>query len=166
MHSTIHWISHEKIANNTLGIMARPRGGDWLNDEIAGLERQEVNCLVSLLDYAEAYELNLLGEESLCLASGINFIQFPIADVSIPRDEKAFIQLVNDLLHRIHREERVVIHCRMGIGRSSMLAAAIMIIMGCDSSTVFDLITRCRGLPVPDTQLQEAWVLALELTAI
>ncbi len=52
----------------------------------------------------------------------------------------------------------VVIHCRMGIGRSSMLAAAILIHLGMESSNIFERISTYRGLQVPDTPAQTAWI--------
>lgn len=42
-----------------LSTMARPRGGDWLTDELADLAMAGVGVLVSLLADAEAAELDL-----------------------------------------------------------------------------------------------------------
>ena len=57
MRSTIHWI--EAPAKGRLGIMARPRSGDWLNDEIAGWEAAGINTVVCLLEHDEVNELGL-----------------------------------------------------------------------------------------------------------
>jgi len=39
--------------------MARPRGNEWLEDEILSLKRQDVQVIVSLLERNEVYELGL-----------------------------------------------------------------------------------------------------------
>ena len=46
--------------------MARPRGDDWLEDEINHLKNNEVGVLVSLLERDEIYDLKLDNEEQFC----------------------------------------------------------------------------------------------------
>ena len=46
--SKIYWINETIISENRMGTMARPRGNDWLADEIKGLKIQKVNCLIAL----------------------------------------------------------------------------------------------------------------------
>src|SRR2546430_3485943 len=67
-----------------LAITNRPRGGDWLQDEIAGLHSAGVEVLVSLLEAEEERELQLRQEASLAKAAGIEFISFPIPDRGVP----------------------------------------------------------------------------------
>jgi len=43
MISKIHWINEDKIGEKLIGTMARPRGNDWLNDEIKGLKFRDVS---------------------------------------------------------------------------------------------------------------------------
>lgn len=141
--------------------MPRPRGNDWLGDEIKGLKIKGVDCLVSLLESNEIYDLGLIEEKELCLKEGIHFVNFPIKDVSVPNDKQDFIKLVLKLAERLQNSEKLVIHCRMGIGRSSLLASSIMIRLGADSGNIFDKISGHRELEVPDTEAQKAWVLGL-----
>jgi hypothetical protein len=60
MRSNIHWIDAE-IAGR-LGIMARPRSGDWLSDEISAWQEDGVHVVVSLLQKDEIQELELAQE--------------------------------------------------------------------------------------------------------
>jgi protein-tyrosine phosphatase len=55
------------------------------------------------------------------------------------------------------------IHCRAGIGRSSVIAATILRLGGMEGEAAFDAIERARGLAVPDTEAQRDWLLALPL---
>ena len=89
MISKIHWINEGKIGENKIGTMARPRGNDWLDDEIKWSKNpREVDCLVSLLENSEEWDLYgyLQGEREFCKNWGIEFINFPIKDVNIPTE--------------------------------------------------------------------------------
>lgn len=82
MQVKIYWISG--IESGRLGIMPRPRGGDWLDDEIRSLKSSGIDALVSLLESGEAAELEIAEEEALCMAHGISYLSFPIPDRDVP----------------------------------------------------------------------------------
>ena len=52
----------------------------------------------------------------------------------------------------------VGIHCRQGIGRSSLLAATLLVLTGMDFEEAWRRVEAARGCPVPDTAEQKAWV--------
>jgi protein-tyrosine phosphatase len=58
------------------------------------------------------------------------------------------------LWKRLAAGKSIAIHCRAGLGRSSMMAACVMVLAGIDPNSVFDLIGAARGFTVPDTQEQ------------
>lgn len=161
MTSNIYWINHPNLKQNSIGTMARPRGGDWLEDEIRWLKIKKVDCLVSLLESSEIWELELQKEKELCEKYDIEFINFPIKDIHIPKEENNFIELAKQLASKIAIKKNVVVHCRMGIGRSSILVASIMICLGFDKNTVFNIIEKYRKLSVPDTKEQKEWILKI-----
>lgn len=88
----------------------------------------------------------------------MTFTSFPIPDRGIPEDRCAAIALAKELGEG---HQSVLIHCRAGIGRSSTIAAAVLILLGQDPKEALRKIASARGLPVPDTQLQRDWLLAL-----
>jgi protein-tyrosine phosphatase len=151
----IYWI--ETFANaGRLGIMARPRGNDWLDDDIASLKKQNVKHLVSLLESAEIEELGLKQEKYFCDMHGIDFPKFPIADRNIPNDESKINPFMDLLSAEIKHGYSIVIHCRMGIGRSSIIAGGILLEIehGLNAKQIFDRISTVRGLKVLDTEDQ------------
>ena len=156
MFTDIHWIENDLGVQ--LAIAARPRSGDWLEDEIAHWERSGVQHVVSLLEQHEVEELELHAESSTCEERGIAFTSFPIPDRGVPEDRSAAIALAEELGKG---RQSVVVHCRAGIGRSSTIAAAVLILLGQDPDAALDRIANARGLPVPDTQPQRDWLLAL-----
>ncbi|RAI99851.1 dual specificity protein phosphatase-like protein [Chitinophaga skermanii] len=154
MPTKIYWI-HSFTNDAKIGIMPRPRGGDWLEDEIVFLKRQKVTLLVSLLEVNEIMELGLKDEEALCIKYGIKFIHFPIVDRSTPVNANGFIQKLFD---SINDGANIVIHCRMGIGRSSIIAGAVLTIEGYNADEILERIGKVRGLSVPDTEAQVVWL--------
>ena len=152
----IYWIDGFK--NGNLAMMTRPRGNDWLEDEIRKLKLYGVDVLVSLLEKAEAKELEIEEEDVICYDHGIKFINFPIADCAVPEDEIAFAELVLKLETYLNEGKKVAVHCRMGIGRSSMVAAGIILRKGGKVQEVFHKLSDTRTLEVPDTEEQLNWV--------
>ena len=143
-----------------LAILARPRGEDWLEDEVAGWKEAGVDVVVSLLTRGEDSELGLIHERELVQQHGLTFISFPIADYGVPTSTNDVRQLVSNLEQSLTRGESVGIHCRQGIGRSSLVAACVLVTSGESPSTAFQNISTARGRSVPDTSEQRDWVTA------
>ena len=138
--------------------MPRPRAGDWLDDEIAGWRAEGINVVVSLLEKDEISELELGQEPKLCQANNMGFISFPIPDRGVPASMKETEQLVRRISAAIVDGKAVAIHCRAGIGRSSLIAACVLVLNGYDADFAFAAIGKVRGVEVPDTEAQRAWV--------
>ena len=155
MPSELYWI--EGALSPRLAIMARPRAGDWLEDEVAHWRRSGVGLVVSLLEGDEVRELGLERRESLCEANGIAFLSFPIPDREVPDAQcaKRFAQGI------AQGDKAIAIHCRAGIGRASIMAAAILVNRGFAPDDALLAIERARRLPIPDTAAQRAWVMDL-----
>jgi protein-tyrosine phosphatase len=160
----IHWI--RDIHPLRLAIMARPRGGDWLPDEVLSLKIEGVGVVVSLLHQYEILELDLAGEESECVAQGIEYRSFPIQDRGIPESIGAYTDLVDDMAGRLRSGAAIAVHCRAGIGRSGLTVGGIVLRLGVPAEKVFPMISRARGLKVPDTPSQVEWFSAFARTRI
>ena len=141
-----------------LAILARPRGADWLEDEVEAWKEIGVDTVVSLLTRSEEVEFSLTEESDLVRRSGITFINFPIPDYSVPRSQDATRQIVDELRDQLSRGNKVGIHCRQGIGRSSLVAACVLVALGESSGGAFRQIEKARGVSVPDTTEQRNWV--------
>jgi protein-tyrosine phosphatase len=161
MFTKIYWLhTFENAAQ--LGIMARPRGDDWLEDEIINLKIKNVGLLVSLLEKDEINELKLNLESAFCKAKGIDFINFPIVDRDMPSKNEQTEQFIDLLTARLKAGISIVIHCRMGIGRSSIIAAAVLLKFGFNVDATIENISAFRGLKIPDTDEQIKWLKARE----
>ncbi|MDH6574529.1 tyrosine protein phosphatase [Kitasatospora sp. MAP5-34] len=139
-----------------LSTMARPRGGDWLADEMTALHEHGVDVLVCALTGPELHELALTEEPRAAAAAGLRFVAIPIPDRTVP-DTATILPALRGLAAELGAGAHIVTHCRAGIGRSSLLAAALLILNGTDPDTAWSGIERARGLAVPDTGEQRQW---------
>jgi protein-tyrosine phosphatase len=156
MNPKLYWIDGPWPGK--LAISARPRGGDWLEDEISGWRRAGVDAVVSLLTPQENKDLELVAESHLTQALGIRFVSLPVEDRGIPPSWDQALQSVSKAADLLHQGRNVAVHCRQGIGRSGMIAAALLIKDGSTPDDALRRISDVRGLPVPETPEQLEWV--------
>jgi hypothetical protein len=156
MKPNIYWIPGPWAGK--LAILGRPRGGDWLVDEVEGWRDAGVEVVVSLLSEDDTGELGLADEARFVAAKGLRFVSFPINDYDVPSSAGAVHQLVEDLEKMLAQGHNVGIHCRAGVGRSSLVAACLFVDRGEDTEISFQRISTARGLAVPDTVAQREWV--------
>ncbi|KPM56007.1 tyrosine protein phosphatase [Frankia sp. R43] len=140
-----------------LSIMAKPRGLDWLDDEMAALAAAGVDLLVCALTQHELDELGLSEEASAARNAGLRFVALPIPDRQVP-ELAAVLPALRHLAEQLRRGAHIVTHCRFGIGRASLLAAAILILNDVDPTIAWQQLEQARGQTVPDTPEQREWV--------
>src|SRR5438046_543366 len=70
MRAEIFWLDRTPAAAGRLAVLPRPRGGDWLEDEVRSLRAAGVDTLVCLLTKEEVTELDLADEAACCAAAG------------------------------------------------------------------------------------------------
>src|SRR5580704_3310671 len=124
-----------------LATMPRPRGGDWLRDELISLKSLGVSDLVSMLTPSEEAELELTAESQHCAAVGLNFHRHSIPDRSLPL-QPVFNHFIDYLIPILTRRGFIAIHCRAGIGRPSIAAAALLSRLGVSASVALTLISK------------------------
>jgi len=159
---TFRWIDVDSPGR--LAISPHPVGSAALEAELRQLRSSGVDVLVSMLGREEADFLGLSEEPVVCAKVGLEFVQAPIIDRSIPETPKHIHRIAVKLADRLATGRNVVVHCRMGIGRSSVMAACVMTLQGIDPTEAFDRISAARGIDVPDTLAQKLWVDAFAAT--
>jgi protein-tyrosine phosphatase len=145
-----------------LAIVLRPRGDDWLGDELIRMKQGGIDTVVSLLEPDEAEVLGLAKGAPLAAQVGMKFLSFPIPDTHVPPDIAAFREFVSALADRARAGERIGFHCRGSIGRATVTAACTLVQLGWQAKSALAAIEVARGCPVPDTDEQSAWILRYE----
>ncbi len=90
----------------------------------------------------------------------MRYTSFPIVDREVPRKADA-LALVDALYRDIRNGEHAVIHCRAGIGRTGVIASAVLIRDGYSPAAAIHHVSAARGILVPDTQEQDDWIRSL-----
>ena len=148
------------LGKGVLSVMAKPVPGEYIEDEFIGFAQLGINIIVCLLEDWEQKELGLASEEKLCNKNGIEYVSFPIPDRGLPQTEKA-LNLAAELFREITSGKHVAVHCRAGIGRTGIIAGAILLNAGKTSEEAVTLISNARGVQVPDTEEQENWLASI-----
>jgi protein-tyrosine phosphatase len=157
MRPELYWIDGRWYGK--LAIAARPRGNDWLQDEIEAWKASRINKVVSFLTPEEQGELGLEDEARLCESSGMAFQSFPIEDRSVPSDHDAAASLVQEIEEDLANGKNVALHCRQGLGRSAVIAGCLLVAAGLGADAAFQEIANARHCPVPETDQQRDWVI-------
>jgi len=158
----LYWIN--QFAGGNLAIMAAPRPAEQLEAIILDWKDEGVDVIVSLLEESEIPGLTE-AERSLCDEVGVEFFSFPVRDKTVPDSADTLAIIARRLADRVASGKSVAIHCRAGIGRSTTLAACVLILMGVDGDIALDMIAAARGLEVPETEAQRQWVLGFSQAA-
>lgn len=150
----------DAIGKGFLAVSAHPaqcgNAAMMIRDMAAG----EVRQVVSLLQPGESRELGLENEAALVNAQSMEFVSFPIADLGLPESINDFAGLSLQLFHQVEAGINTLIHCRAGIGRSGLLAAAVLLHGGRSVQQAFMQVSHMRGCQVPETAQQGDWLLA------
>lgn len=156
MGTKLYWIDGPWLGR--LALAARPRGGDWLDDELAAWRAAGVNVVVSLLMPDEDVDLQLVDEGVTADRLGLRFRSIPIVDRDVPESWQKFSRQVDWVLSDLSEGRNVVVHCRQGVGRAGLVASSLLMLEGLDSEHAVEQVSSGRGLVVPETEEQRRWL--------
>ena len=152
----LHWVCGPWAGK--LALAPRPRGGDWLEDELAAWRQEGVDEVVSLLTPDEDESLDLRKEAGVVKEQGMKFVSFPIVDRQVPGSQSELTSTLERLDADLSSGKNVLIHCRQGVGRTGLVAACLLVSKGWDPAKAIEHISTSRGIPVPETGEQRRWI--------
>ena len=138
-------------------------GGPWERD--LGLDMRAIvdwgaTTLVSLMEAHEFPMLNVPGLGDAAEEAGVEWHHLPIPDVKVPgeRFERLWTYSGHVLRGKLRAGEKIVLHCRGGLGRTGMVAARLAIEFGVAPEEALRRVREARTGTV-ETRAQEAYVL-------
>ena len=143
-------------------------GAGWERDLDADVRVIREWGAAAVVTLIEDHEFEMLGVERLgeaVRAAGMEWHHLPIRDVQVPdaRFEAGWASAGVRLGDRLREGERVLVHCRGGLGRTGMVAARLLVeVAGVTPRQALDGVREARHGAV-ETPEQEAWVLELEM---
>jgi protein-tyrosine phosphatase len=116
-----------------------------------------VGTVVSTLTQSELHRYGLQDMSRSCKEEGLGYLWWPIFEHGIPADEDA-AEYLPQMRQRLADGEHLVIHCRLALGRSPMVAIALLTDIGVPLATAREAVSEARGHPVPDRPAQGRWL--------
>ncbi len=156
MSNDLHWV--KEPWRGKLALAARPRGGEWLQDELASCKLACVDIVVSLLTPDEEHELKLQDEGRTANAQGMTFLSLPIRDRQVPDSESTLNSTVQLMDEALSSGKNVRVHCRQGIGRTGLIADSLLINKGSEPQESIELLSAVLVIAIPETQEQRLWI--------
>jgi protein-tyrosine phosphatase len=146
-----------RSGRGALALMAAPRPGEALEDDVAALAAAGVTDVVCLLPDDELGRLGLAAEPDALARKGLRVHRLPVPDFGVPAEDAA-AALAEVVADRLADGASVVVHCRGGIGRSSTVAATVLVREGLRPEEAWKVLAKARGRKVPETGIQERLV--------
>jgi ADP-ribosyl-[dinitrogen reductase] hydrolase len=139
---------------------ARNWGRD-LGVDLQVIKKWGASTVVTLI---EDHEFAMLQVEALgqnIRAMGIDWIHLPIVDVSVPdqRFKTEWVTQGPKLHKRLDAGDRILIHCRGGIGRTGLVAGVLLAERGVSPKNAIEQVRKAR-LGTIETRQQENYVLS------
>jgi protein-tyrosine phosphatase len=156
MSTKLYWIAGPWPGK--LAMAARPRGGNWLENEMRDWQSAGVNTVLSLLTPEEEEDLDLTSESRVAEDVGLKFMSLPIPDRQVPASRPQVVPVLDEVDAELAAGKNAVVHCRQGVGRSGLIAACLLVIRGMDPGSAVAALERARGTTVPETAEQRSWI--------
>jgi protein-tyrosine phosphatase len=151
-------ISSLTVAGGMLGLCPMPgRNGDYPGDFQAVLAWKPalVLTLTPLDELATKAAATLPADLA---REGVNWRHFPVADYGTPAPDQAadWQPIATQTIEKLQKNNRVLIHCMGGCGRSGMAALRLMIMAGEAPAAALVRLRAARPCAV-ETPEQQAW---------
>ncbi len=156
MRKELYWVDGPWAGK--LAMAARPRGGDWLEDDLSSWKQAGTDTVLSLLTPEEEEDLDLRPEAGEAKRLGMEFVSFPVPDRQIPKSEAKWADILEKTTRTLSEGKNVVVHCRQGIGRSGLVAACLLVRKGVSPGAAVEMVSAARGVSVPETTEQRDWI--------
>jgi protein-tyrosine phosphatase len=106
----------------------------------------------------ETIELGLADEAKAAKAARVEYTSFPVPDRGVPSSDSRLASLIAAISKALLAGKNVALHCRQGLGRSGLIAAAVLVASGLDPERAIETVSVARGQAIPETTGQRAWI--------
>ena len=139
-------------------------GGRWERDlptDMRAVVDWGATTLVTLMEEPELEKLGVGNLGTVAEEAGLEWHHLPITDVQVPdeRFERPWAYSGHVLRRKLASGERILLHCRGGLGRTGTVAARLAIELGVKPEDALRAVRRARSGAV-ETRAQKAYVLA------
>ncbi|GAM10331.1 dual specificity protein phosphatase 23 [Geobacter sp. OR-1] len=139
--------------------------GLWNRDlttDLQAIKTWGATTLVTLVEDKELHQLGVSELPVLAIELGLHWLHLPIKDADVPDGVFAKLWLdASPLLHRLlDQGEKIIVHCKGGLGRAGTVAALLLVERGMDPHMALQMVRTSRPGTV-ETFQQERFILNL-----
>jgi len=119
---------------------------DRIDNDLQCISNWGAKIIVTLLELREITQLGVAGLPGSILARNIHWLHLPMGNNSLPSEdfEEKWNSARGMLLDSLQQGERILIHCKEGIGRSALIAARLLIEAGIDADRAISAVRKAR----------------------
>jgi protein-tyrosine phosphatase len=130
---------------------------------LAFLFDQGIRQVITLTPEDERDKLGVADMPGRIAGAGIDWVEVPVVDFGTPDtgEMQRFISMIDDASSRLREGQKVLVHCRGGVGRAGKVAAILMMRGGMTADTAIATL-RAHRMGCIETQRQEEFVRAYD----
>lgn len=119
---------------------------DRIDNDIQCISNWGAAVIVTLLDVREIATIGIASLPEKALARNILWLHLPMSNQGLPDEEfeEKWRWAGSRLLHFLQEGQRILIHCKEGVGRSGIIAARLLIESGIDAESAIKAVRKAR----------------------
>ena len=120
--------------------------GGWNRDletDIGDIAKMGTYTVISLIDEEEMKDLHVSNLGEVVTKHEMDWIHLPLRDTTVPTNDfvRSFVEMVPFITAGLCSEDKIVIHCKGGLGRAATIASMIL---GLHGEAATDSIKKIR----------------------
>ena len=160
----IDWIDDEKVNKGAIGLTILPGRQDYsrsVEEDLKQLKKYEVSTIIPLITDDELGHYGV--SDLLKKYDDYNFQvkRLPIMDQLVSSEEE-MRQLISYIDEKLKNQEKIVLHCVGGLGRSGLVAASYLKSKGRKAKESIESVRKVRGPRAVESKIQEEFVYNFE----
>lgn len=139
-------VNHELKGELCISICPGKKDHRWDRDlelDLEEIEKNGVQVIVCLLEWSEMGTLGISNYPKRAQEKGIIFYHLPVKDRHAPLD-KEVNALIPIIVGHLSVGQKVLVHCRGGLGRAGTICAATLLHFGFDAQEAIRLVRQQR----------------------
>ncbi|MDT0552097.1 dual specificity protein phosphatase family protein [Urechidicola vernalis] len=156
----VNWLDDDKMTSGEIGLTILPGRKDYsrsIDEDLKQLKEYKVDTIIPLItdDEFDHFGVGELLEKYQ--EYDFNVKRLPIMDQLVSSHQE-MKELIDYLEERLQNNEKIVLHCVGGLGRSGLVAASYLKYKGRNAEDAIQSVRKVRGLRAVESKIQEEFV--------
>lgn len=156
----VDWLEDKKIETGAIGLTILPGRKDYsrsVDDDLMQLKKYGVNTVIPLITDDEFEHFGVPQLLDKYDEFGFNTHRLAIMDQLASSDDE-MLELVTYIEGRLKNNEKIVLHCVGGLGRSGLVAASYLKYKGKSAVDAIKSVREIRGPRAVESKIQEEFI--------